>query len=102
MTAVILSIIALLVLALIVFPFLVGSEQRLVACAAINSQARLSALKKEILHRYLTDEMAWKRKLLTDRAWHSRRLFLLNRYVDVCRRLDFLVMSANKKIKEAS
>lgn len=101
MTVVTLSIIALPVLALIVLPFFGGSEQRLVACAALNSQAKLLALKKEILHRYLTAEMAWKRKLLTDRAWHNRRLFLLNRYVDVCRRLDFLAMSAHEN-KEAS
>ena len=86
----IMTVVALGLLALIVLPFFLGGEAQLVACAAINDHDKLTALREEIIKRYLTDEGAWQAKQISARAWHKRRIFLTNRYVDVCRRLDYL------------
>ena len=87
---VIMTAVALLVLGMIVLPFFVGGETQLVACAAINDHDKLSIWREEIIKRYLADEDAWQAGQLSAGAWHKRRIFLTNRYVDVCRRLDYL------------
>lgn len=86
----IMTAVALVLLALIALPFFLGGETQLVACAAIDDRAKLNALQEEIITRYLADEAAWQAGQLRARAWRSRQIFLTNRYVDVCRRLDYL------------
>lgn len=94
---IIMTAVALVLLAMIVLPFFLGGETQLVACAAINNRAKLNALRTEILKRYLADESAWQAGQLSAGAWHKRRIFLTNRYVDVCRRLDYLTAIDNAR-----
>ncbi len=84
------TVVALALLALIVLPFFLGGEAQLVACAAINDHAKLTALREEIIKRYLADEGARQAGQISAGTWNKRRIFLTNRYVDVCRRLDYL------------
>ncbi len=86
----IMTALALVLLASMAWPFFLSGETQLVACAAINDHAKLNALREEIIKRYLTDESGWRAGQITARAWHKRRIFLTNRYIDVCRRLDYL------------
>lgn len=97
MLVLIMTAVALLLLLLITLPFFIGGETRLVACAAINDRAKLHAWQAEIINRYLADERAWQAGTLSARAWHKRRIFLTNRYVDVCRRLDYLTAVADAR-----
>ena len=92
---VIMTVIALALLALVVLPFFLGGETQLVSCAAINDYSKLNAWREEIITRYLADEEAWRRGLIGAGAWRKRRIFLTNRYVDVCRRLDYLAAVAD-------
>lgn len=85
-----LAIFALVALLAIVGPLFRSETKVLAASAAINDVEKLTALKDEILNRYLTDEQTRQAKQLSARAWHRRRTFLVNRYLDVCRRLDYL------------
>lgn len=85
-----LTILAVVALLAIVSPMLRSEKAVLAASAAINDVKKLTALKHEILDRYLNDERAWQTKQLSTRGWHSRQTFLVNRYLDVCRRLDYL------------
>lgn len=94
---IIMTAVALVLLAMIVLPFFLGGETQLVACAAINNRAKLNALRTEILKRYLADESAWQAGQLSAGTWHKRRIFLTNRYVDVCRRLDYLTAIDNAR-----
>ena len=87
---VMMTVIALALLTLVVLPFFLGGETQLVACAAINDRGKLNAWREEIIKRYLADEDAWRRGLIGAATWRKRRIFLTNRYVDVCRRLDYL------------
>ena len=89
--------VALALLTLIVFPFFLGGETQLVACAAINDRAKLDALREEIIKRYLADEKAWQAGQIGASTWRKRRIFLTNRYVDVCRRLDYLAATHNAR-----
>ena len=84
------TLVALLLLTLIVLPFFVGGTTQLVACAAINDRVKLKAWREEIIKRYLADEAAWQAGHISTGSWQKRRIFLTNRYVDVCRRLDYL------------
>lgn len=79
----------------VVSPMFRSEPTMLVASAAINDVEKLVALKEEILNRYLNDELACQTKRLSARAWHRRRIFLVNRYLDVCRRLDYLDKQRN-------
>lgn len=85
-----LAILALVALLVIISPMFRSETKVLAASAAINDIEKLTALKSEILNRYLNDEQAQQANQLSARAWHSRRIFLINRYLDVCRRLDYL------------
>ena len=91
----IMMVVALALLMLVTLPFFLGGETQLVSCAVINDHSKLNAWREEIIKRYLADEDAWRRGLLSARAWRKRRIFLTNRYVDVCRRLDHLAAVAD-------
>ena len=90
MLDILLMIVAVVALLAIVSPMLRSETTALAASAAVNDVKKLTALKHEILERYLNDERAWQTKQLSARGWHSRQNFLVNRYLDVCRRLDYL------------
>ncbi len=82
--------VALALLVLLWWPFFLAGETRLVACAAINDRVKLDALRRGIIARYLADEDAWRAGQLRAGVWRKRQIFLTSRYIDVCRRLDYL------------
>ena len=84
------SIIGILVLLVVLAPFFVGAGGALAPAATETSPDKLEALQKAILERYLSDEAAFERKDLSHRTWKRRREFLMHRYLDAGRRLDFL------------
>jgi hypothetical protein len=79
----------LLVLA-VLSPFFTGAGGLLAAGSSINSPARLAAIKAALLKRYLEDEAAFKRGDLSKLGWDKRKDFLVHRYIDAARRLDYL------------
>ena len=85
-----LTILAVISLLVIISPMLSSKTTMLATSSAVNDVKKLTALKREILDRYLNDERAWQTKQLSARGWYRRQTFLVNRYLDVCRRLDYL------------
>ena len=49
-----------------------------------------TASKAAILERFIQDEQAFENKTISKLAWEQRRTYLVNRYIDSARRLDFL------------
>jgi hypothetical protein len=60
------------------------------AASAVDSIDSLDAMKSAILERYLDDEKAFKAKQISKITWQQRRAYLVNRYVDTVRRIDYL------------
>ena len=85
--AAILSIITVVILFL---PFFTGSGGSLQAASAVDSIDSLEAMKSAILERYLDDEKAYTTKQISKITWQQRRAYLVNRYVDTVRRIDYL------------
>jgi hypothetical protein len=79
--------VALIVLLL---PFFVGRGGALQAGSAVNSPDQLERIKQALLKRYLEDEQAFQDKRISRMVWQQRRQYLVNRYVDTARRLDYL------------
>lgn len=82
--------IGLFVLLLVMTPFFARESQVLSHGASINDPAVLNALKDQLVRRYVEEEAAHRSGSLSDAAWRKRQQFLVNRYVDAARRLDFL------------
>lgn len=78
-----------LILALML-PFFAGPGGLLAHGSQIDSRERLLAIREALLKRYLDDEAAFKRGDLSVNTWRKRQEFLVHRYVDVVRRIDFL------------
>ena len=74
----------------IIVPFFIGKGGALQVSASINSIELLEASKEAILQRFLQDEKAFENKTISKLAWEQRRTYLVNRYIDAARRLDFL------------
>jgi hypothetical protein len=85
-------IIGVVSLAVILSPFFRSSAHNLPlqAGSAISSAESLKKIKEAILERYLEDEQAFEKKLLSSRVWKARKSYLVGRYIDTVRRLDFL------------
>ena len=75
---------------LVMAPFFFGRGGALAPAASVNSPARLSSMRDALLTRYLEDEKAHGEGRLAKSAWERRRLFLVHRYVDIARRLDYV------------
>ena len=71
-------------------PFWLGAGDPLDYSASLNSAEQLEKLKDEVLSVYLKDERAFASGLLSGKSWRGRRDFLVNRYIDAARRLDFV------------
>lgn len=82
--------IGILLLLFILGPFFWGPGGLLQEASSINSPAKLAAFKEAILQRYLEDEASFSQGSLSKLAWDKRRQFLVNRYIDTARRLDFV------------
>lgn len=83
-------IIALLLLAVVMSPFFVKESRVLSHGSSINSPETLRSLKDQLVRRLVEEEEAHRSGSLSDGAWNKRRQFLVNRYIDAARRLDFL------------
>jgi hypothetical protein len=83
--------------AFVQLPFWVGPGGLLAAGSSVTSPEALIALKNAIVKRYLEDERAHGEGALGNLAWDRRRTFLVNRYVDASRRLDYLEHSRGGK-----
>jgi len=81
---------ALVVVVIVLLPFLIGEGGALQAAASINSTEKLESIRRAILKRYLEDEVAFEKNRLGQVMWQQRRQYLVNRYVDATRRLDYL------------
>jgi hypothetical protein len=87
---VIMLVAGLVLITSILLPFFIGRGGVLAASSSINSNEQLAELKQAILNQYLTEESAHKNGDLNKFAWQKRQSFLVNRYIDCARRLDFL------------
>ncbi len=83
-------LIGILLILAVVSPFFWGQGGLLAASASINSRTKLADLKTAVLKQYLADEKLYKQGELSSLAWNKRRGFLVNRYIDSARRLEFL------------
>ena len=81
---------AVIAVVAILLPFFVGPGGSLQVSASINSIEILEASKAAILERFIQDEQAYENKTISKLAWEQRRTYLVNRYIDAARRLDFL------------
>lgn len=81
---------ALVAVVVCLLPFVVGEGGSLRAAASINSIEKLEAIKQAILKRYIEDETTFEKNALAQVMWQQRRQYLVNRYVDASRRLDYL------------
>lgn len=86
------AVIALLVMIVVLAPlWSKGSGgNRLQAAASVTSQQRLTAEKQALVERYLDDELQFNQGKFNQLIWEQRRQFLINRYIDASRRLDYL------------
>lgn len=85
--AVLLSLVFFIIL---MMPFFYGSSEPLVSSSAINSPSSLELIKANIVDRYIKDEEAFKNHEMSATEWQKRKTYLLHRYMDAARRLDFL------------
>lgn len=90
--------VAVLVLVFLLLPFFFGKGGRLEAASYIDSNDELHRIKDQLIARYLADEQAASGQWISAREWARRRRFILNRYVDAARRLDYVtyVQKLNK------
>ena len=82
--------ISLVLVLVLVAPFFAKDTSALSQGSSINDPLLLRSLKDSLVKRYIDDDAAHKRGSLSALAWEKRRLFLVNRYVDAARRLDYL------------
>lgn len=83
-------VVSILTLAFVLLPLLLGKEGHLASAASLNSPEKLEAIKEALLRRYLEDEKSFETKAIPELVWRQRRQFIINRYIDASRRLDFL------------
>lgn len=81
---------ALIVFVMVMAPFFFGKGGMLAAASAVQSKDQLRQIKRALVKRYLQDEQAFQNKEISARAWRDRREFLLRRFIDVARRMDYL------------
>lgn len=84
------AVIGMAVVVAVLAPFFIGKGGLLAPGSQINAPERLTSMQEAILARYLDDEAAVARGDLSAGEWKKRQSFLVNRYIDVSRRLDFV------------
>lgn len=82
--------IAIVAAIFILAPFFGSGPDSLKRTASANSRGRLLAEKEALIARYIDDENQFLNRAMSKLAWQQRRQFLINRYIDVSRRADFL------------
>jgi len=84
------AVTALVVIVIICAPFLIGRGGALASASALSSVDHLEKVKNAIIGRYVKDQQAFENKEIGKKSWRGRQGFLLRRYVDAARRLDYL------------
>ena len=80
-------------LALTVFimsPFWLGEGGLLARSSSLTDPDKILKIKQIIVERYLHEEKASKQGHITTSEWEKRKQYLLNRYIDLARRYDYL------------
>jgi hypothetical protein len=90
MTLVVSIVTAALVVMVVLSPFFVGRGGALQAGSSVDSANDLLKIKSALLERYLADEKDFLEGRMNRLVWQQRRQFLVNRYVDTVRRLDYV------------
>ncbi len=93
MTPLIVVCLALVVttVVLVMAPFGFGQGGLLLAASTNESVEVLRATQTEILKQWLSDEALSLSGSISEREWKLRQEYLMSRYVDASRRLDFLM-----------
>ena len=84
------TILSIILVAVIASPFFYGEQTPLQSGAPLDSPKKLLAQKHALVKRFIEDEAAYEKKRINKIMWEQRRLFLVNRYIDTARRLDYL------------
>lgn len=82
--------IALILGVFLALPFLFGGADPLQAASSVESIPRLESMRHAILKRYLEEEAAFKKGVISKGVWAKRQALFVNRFIDATRRLDFL------------
>jgi hypothetical protein len=81
-------IIAAITVSVVVAPFFVGKGGVLQVASVTANSDELESMKKALLKRFLDEEEAFQKKVISERTWKKRRDFLIYRYIDTVRQLD--------------
>jgi hypothetical protein len=77
-------------------PFWLCEEGLLLPSTIADSPERLAEEKQRILEEYLADERAFRLEAITKREWQQRQRYLVDRFIDMSRRWDYLALQAEK------
>ncbi len=94
--------ISLVLVIVLLTPFFAKDTSALSQGSSINDPKLLKSLKDSLVKRYIDDDSAFKRGSLSALTWNKRRLFLVNRYIDAARRLDYLEKISDVNVAGAS
>ena len=84
------TLIAFVVMVVVVTPFFFGPGGKLAPGASISDRKQLESIRDKIIDRFVEEEKAFEKGTLAEGTWKRRQEFLENRYIDVCRRIDFI------------
>ncbi|MGE0172333.1 MAG: hypothetical protein AB7T49_06095 [Oligoflexales bacterium] len=86
-------IIAAVAVSVVVSPFFLGQGGVLQVASVTANLQELESMKNAILKRFVEEEEAFEKKVVSSRTWRKRRDFLIYRYIDTVRQLDHLKYS---------
>lgn len=84
------AVIAVVVMVIVLTPFFYGPGGKLAPGASISDIQQLEKIRQQIIERFVEEEKAFGDGQLAESTWKKRQEFLENRYIDVCRRIDFI------------
>jgi len=85
------SMLSLALIVCVLSPFWLGKGGLLLPASTLSDPDKARRLKKIVLNRYVSDENAFNDGAISKSEWNQRRQFLTNRYIDLSRRLDYLM-----------
>lgn len=86
-----LSIGILITLSWIIFilsPFWLGEGGQLIDHPKLKDQSQLRQMQSLLLRKYYEEERGFRDGFLSKREWNNRQEYLLDKYIDITRRLD--------------
>lgn len=95
-------VISLITVAIVAIPLWFFPSEKLEASATENSVEKLEKVKKAVLRRYVEEEAVHADSNVAKVVWEQRKNFLINRYLDAARRLDYLAYVDSHSDKEAN